>query len=176
MKRIFSKNLFLRPLKAEDVTKDYILGLQDEEVTKFTQAKYTRWTKNKVLDYVKNTNVPFQSQLIGIFLKENKKHIGNIRLLGFSKMHKRVNLGIMIFDKSQWFKGYGTESLTAICNYVFKVLGFCKICAGYYSINKASHKTFKKAGFKVEGIFKGHFIFDGRYTNFIIVAKIRRRY
>lgn len=173
MKTIFSKNLFLRPLRVGDVTKDYVHALRDEEVIKFTEARYTRWTENKVLDYVKNINVPFQSQLIGIFLKENKKHIGNIRLLGFSKMYKRVDLGIMVFDKRQWSKGYGTESLTAICDYIFKVLGFHKICAGYYSLNKASHKMFKKVGFKVEGALKDHYIFNGRYVDFIRVAKIR---
>ncbi len=176
MKTIFSKNLFLRPLRVEDVTRDYILALRDEEVVRFTEARYTRWTKSKVLDYVKNVNVPFQSQLIGIFLKENKKHIGNIRLLAFSKINKRVALGIMIFDKRQWFKGYGTESLTTICDYIFKVLGFHKICAAYYSINKASHKTFKKVGFKVEGVLKDHSMFNGRYIDSIRVAKIHRGY
>ena len=172
MKKIFSKNLFFRPLTTEDITKDYIRGLQDKEVVEFTEARYTRWTKSKVSDYVKTANVPFESQLIGIFLKKDRRHIGNIRLSGFSKTYKRVDLGIMIFNKKQWFKGYGTESLIAICDYILKVLRFHKICAGYYSINKGSHKMFKKAGFKVEGVLKDHYIFNSHYVDFIRVAKI----
>ena len=70
----------------------------------------------------------------------------------------------MIWDKSQWSKGYGAESLTAVCNYAFNELKLHKIHADYYHLNDASAKMFKKAGFEIQGLFKDHFLLDGEFS------------
>lgn len=173
MKKIITNNLFLRKMKESDITSEYVSSLNEKPIVKFTEARHQKWDEEKVRKYVKESNIN-DKQLIGIFLKGSCKHIGNIRLSNINKKHKRVELGIMIFGKSQWGKGYGTESLKEVVNYVFNDLKFHKICADYYSVNKASAKIFKKAGFEIEGVFKDHFLLDGTYVDSVRIAKINK--
>lgn len=172
MKKIITNNLYLRKLLVKDITPNYVNALNDPEIVRLTGARHEKWNKENVKKYVIESNIKNISQLVGIFLKKNNKHIGNIRLFNFNFHHKRVELGIMIFDKTEWSKGYGTESLNAISIYVFKTLKLHRICADYYAINIGSARIFKKAGFIVEGIFKDHFILNGKYVDSIRVAKL----
>lgn len=77
-------------------------------------------------------------------------------------------------NKSQWSKGYGTESLMAVCDYAFNEFQLHKICADYYSVNTASAKMFQKAGFETEGVFQDHFWLDGEYVNSVRIAKFNK--
>lgn len=174
MKKIETIRLLLRQLKVSDVSDKYIKALNDKEIITLTEARYRKWTRSKVIDYVKNSNNPKSSLLIGLFVKKPFKHIGNIRLSGYNLRHKRVDLGIMIFDKTEWGKGYATEALIGVENYVFGQLQFYKICADYYSVNKASEKIFKKAGYVIEGVFKDHFLLDGKYVDSVRISKINK--
>jgi len=174
MKKIITSNLYLRQLSAEDITPEYTRSLNDREVVRLTEARHQKWNEENVRRYVKESNIKGKSLLVGIFLRELNKHIGNIRLSNFNKYYKRVEFGIMIFDKLHWSKGYGTEALNAISNYIFKDLKLHKICADYYSVNVASAKMFKKAGFKVECLFKDHFLLDGENINSVRIAKFNR--
>lgn len=171
MKKIITENLYLKQLSVNDVTSDYINALNNPEVVRLTEARHQRWDEENVKRYVIESNVEGVSQLIGIFLKKSNKHIGNIRLSNFDKKHKRVEHGIMIFDKSQWSKGFGTEALIAITNYVFYDLKLYKICADYYSVNVVSAKMYTKAGFQIEGVFKDHFLLDGNHVDSVRIAK-----
>ena len=174
MEKIITQNLYLRPLSITDITQEYISALNDDEVVRLTEARHQKWDEESVKRYVVESNVEGVSQLIGIFIRVSDKHIGNIRLLNFSEKHKRVDLGIMLFDKSQWSKGYGAESLRGITNYVFNVLKLHRICADYYSLNSASARMFEKAGFRIEGVFKDHFLLDGEYVDSVRIAKINK--
>lgn len=174
MEKIVTENLYLRPLSVSDITQEYINALNDKEVVRLTEARHQKWDEENVKRYVEESNVENVSQLIGIFLRESDRHIGNIRLFNFNSKHKRVELGIMLFDKSQWSKGYGTESLIAVTNYAFNELELHKICADYYSVNNASASMFKKAGFEIEGVFKDHFLLDGEYVDSVRIAKFNK--
>ena len=164
--------LLLRNLRESDVTSAYVSGLNDPEVTDQTEARGRRWSEAEIRSYVAESNQPGVSQLIGIFLREGRKHIGNIRLSGISARHQRVDLGIMIFDKAEWGKGYATESLEGVSGYVFKALGFNRICADYHATNTSSARIFAKAGFVREGVFRRHFRVDGAYVDSVRVARL----
>ena len=175
MEKIVTNNLYLRPMSVSDISQEYVTALNDAEVVRLTEARHQKWDNDSVKRYVIESNVEGISQLIGIFLRESVKHIGNIRLSNFSARHKRAELGIMIWDKSQWSKGYGAESLIAITDYAFKRFKLHKVCADYYSVNSASARMFEKAGFKIEGVFKEHFLLDGIYVDSVRIAKFNKQ-
>jgi [ribosomal protein S5]-alanine N-acetyltransferase len=171
MEKIISKNIYLRQFQPKDITEEYITSLNDQNIVGLTEARHRKWTPDDVKKYVKESNKEKYSLLIGIFLNDDNKHIGNIRLFNFHDVHKRVELGIMIYDTSQWSKGLGTEAILAIEQYVFTTLGYHKICADYYSINSASARMFEKAGYIIEGTFNDHFFLQDRYVDSVRIAK-----
>lgn len=171
MLRINTKRLYLKTFKTSDVTDEYIESLNSEEIVGLTESRYRKWNKAQARQYVKKyADKPWESLLIGLF-KKSGEHIGNIRLHSFSKYNKRVEVGIMIWDKNEWGRNFATEALEAVIGYVFHKLKLHKICAEYYAINKASEKIFRKLGFIVEGTFKDHFLVDGKYVDAVRVAK-----
>lgn len=169
---LITKRLNLRIFSVKDITKPYVAALNSEEIIGLTESRYQKWTVEDAKKYVQEkANIDNESILIGIFLKISRKHIGNIRLHSFSIYNRRVEIGILIWNKHYWGKGYATEALQAISDYIFTKLKLHKICAEYYSINKASAKVFKKLGFKKEGLFKDHFIVNGQYIDAVRIAK-----
>jgi ribosomal-protein-alanine N-acetyltransferase len=174
VKKIITANLYLRPLEVSDITREYIHALNDPEVVRLTEARHRKWTRENVRQYVLDSNVEGVSRLFGIFLKKSGKHIGNVRLFNFSEKHRRAELGIMLFDKSQWSKGYGTEAIVSVTDYAFNELKLHKICADYYAFNTASARMFRKAGFENEGVFKDHFWLDGEYIDSVRIAKFNK--
>lgn len=171
-------DLFLRDLDVSDVSERYVDALNDPEVVRYTGARGQVWDLAKVMAYVQSSNLPGESQLLGIFVRINgeqgtSQHIGNLRLFNFSVEHQRAELGIMVFDKSEWGKGRGTESLMLAADYVFDELGLHRIQADYYSVNTASARIFKKSGFKIEGVFKDHFFLEGAFVDSVRVAKVK---
>ena len=172
MSAIKTKRLTLKPLKPADVTKAYVVALNDKAVVRLTGAKYFHWDAKKLREYAISANTPGKSLLLGIFLKDNSRHIGNVRLFNFDKNVRRAELGIMIFDKREWGKGYAGEALKAVVRYGFTILGLHRIHADYYSNNKGSAKIFKRAGFQTEGVYRDHFILDGKFMDSIRIAKL----
>lgn len=171
-----TKRLHLRIFQVSDITVEYVNALNSEEVIGLTESRYRKWDLDEVKKYVEEkSNISWESVLIGIFVKKGEKHIGNIRLHSFSKFNKRVEMGILIWDKKEWGKGYATEALEKLIHYIFNQLRLHKICAEYYSVNKGSEKIFKKLKFKKEGVFKDHFIVNGKYINAIRIAKFNPR-
>lgn len=169
---IETERLHLRLFRETDVTKPYVRALNSKKIIGLTESRYRKWNESEVREYIKNKgNIPGESLLIGIFIKGKEKHIGNIRLHTFSTFNKRVEMGILIWDKKEWGKSYAKEAIKAVCDYAFYVLGFNKVCAEYYSTNNASSKMFKKLGFEIEGIFKEHFIVEGEFIDAVRVAK-----
>ena len=167
---IKTERLVLRELKKDDITKKYIQGLNDKEITRFTEARYKKWDFESIKKYVENSIKDDYSLLLGIFFQN--KHIGNIHLINFNKIHKRCDLGIIVFDKTLWNKGIAYEALSSMTDYYIKSNILHKICADYNELNHNSAKLFKKCGFENEGKFIDHILFEGKFVNSIRVAKI----
>lgn len=168
-----TERLYLRPLEGEDITPAYLEALNDPDVMRWTEARHQYWDEERAADYIRRSNREGVSTLLGIFLKDSDRHIGGIRLFNVHPVDRRAELSLMIFDKSQWSRGYATEALEAVVDYAFRELGLHRLHADYYAANTASARLFAKAGFQIEGVYKDHFFVDRVYMDSIRVAKLK---
>lgn len=173
IKSVFSetKRLRLRTVSKRDITDRYIEALNDPAVVGLTEARHKKWDRKSVEEYLKSSDRLGESLFIGVFLKEEDRHIGNIRLFGLHPVHRRAELGIMMFDKQVWSKGYATEALNAVVDYAFKELKLHRIHADYYATNVASARLFEKCGFKIEGVFRDHFWVKDRFVDSVRIGR-----
>lgn len=174
MEPIVTERLYLRPLSAQDVTAAYVDALRDSDVVRWTEARHVAWDRERVVQFVKQSNAEGVSMLFGIFLKESDRHIGNLRLFNFHPIHRRAELSFLLFDKTQWSKGYATEAVKAVTRYAFEMLQLHRIHADYYAVNAGSARVFEKSGYEIEGVFKEHVFVDGGYMDSIRIAKLNR--
>lgn len=156
-----------------DLPDTYFNGLNDPQIIGFTEARHQKWSKDKAIRFLNINKKTRESLIFSVKLKKESKLIGNIRLFNINKIHHRCELSFLFFDKTEWFKGYATESVGAICDYSFDQLFIHRIHADYYAENLASKKLFKKLGFSIEGVFKDHFFYKDRFIDSIRVAKLK---
>ena len=85
---------------------------------------------------------------------ENGQMIGDLSLRNISWVEKTAALGILIARQYR-SRGYGTESIKVLLNYVFDVLGFKALTLDAAAHNRAAIKCYKNCGFAESATFWG---------------------
>jgi len=92
---------------------------------------------------------------VGLYDISSSELVGTIGIqIDFNNLLS--TLGILIGNLHFNGKGYASESLIAICHYLFSFYDIRKVCAGVISSNEPSMKLFRRCGFVEEGLFKQH--------------------
>jgi len=156
MINIESSRLRFRELGITDVTKNYVSWLNDPEINKYLESRFFKHKYEDIKNFIKDTNNDKSIILLGIFIKKNMKHIGNIKIGPINQYHKTAHIGLLIGDKSEWHNGYATESIKTATQFSFNKLNIMKTIAGCYESNIGSKKAFEKAGYEVEGFLHSH--------------------
>ncbi len=168
-KILHSERLVYRPLNSAYCTETYLQWLNDEEVNRYLEIfePYTRDQLKSFLDGVdKNDRLLFWA----IHLKENDKHIGNIKIDPINRYHGYGEYGIMMGDRSEGGKGYAAEASNRIIEYCFKEEGLRKINLGVVEGNTSAVNLYKKIGFQQEGLYKKHGLYNHQYHNLLRMA------
>ena len=160
--------IYLGVLDEEKATPEYCDWLNDPEVNKYLETKES--TIDELKQYIKDKNENPNCLFLGIFLKENNKHIGNIKLEPIEFDDKMATMGILIGGKDYWGKGIGTEATKLLVNYAFNSLHLKEINLGVISENKAAIKVYKKAGFQIDIIEKKSAKYGNKYYDGIIMG------
>jgi ribosomal-protein-alanine N-acetyltransferase len=170
---IKSTNIFIKILSVDDVTTEYVNWLSDTKTNQFLESRWKTYSLEQLKEYVNSMNLSDNNCLFGIFLSENKKHIGNIKIGNINQIHRFADIGLMIGDKNSLNKGYGIESIKLATQYAFQHLNLNKIIAGIYINNIASYKSFIKSGYREVGIYKKHAFYNGNYVDQYIVEILK---
>jgi len=178
MRPIFleGKNIFLAPLSQGDDFQEYAFWLNNQKVTFFMGSGKFPVNIDSLKKYVNDYEDSNIGMLLGIFLKDSEKHIGNITLRQIEWKDRHGEVGIVIGDKEQWGKGYGTCAIRLVIEHAFNKLNLHKLCAGVIKGNEASKRAFEKVGFETEGVLKEHFYLNGKYHDCYRLRLLRDKY
>jgi len=168
-KKIILKRLNLK----KDISKKYQIWMNDLEIHRYTEQKYTKHSLANIRKFVKKKNKYKNEFLYGIFLKKNyfKIHIGNIKLGPIDFIHKTGEISYFIGEKELWGKGYATLAIKEIIK-VAKKIGLKKLKAGLYEMNIGSKKVLEKNNFKLEGKMKSEIFYEGKRYNSYWFGKV----
>lgn len=146
---IENENIYLRPLRIGDVTDEYVSGLNDPEVNAYlVTVRRSKQTRESVKKYVSSNFRSPTAILFGIFVKnKSKKLVGTVHVSEIDFFHYTASIGICIFIKQVWKRGYALQALQSVKDYIFEVLLLHYIEAGVYEKNKNSINLFARAGF-----------------------------
>ena len=168
------QKIILRKLNLKkDISKKYQNWMNDLEVHKYTEQKYTKHSLINIRKFVREKNKSKNEFLYGIFLKKNNLniHIGNIKLGPINFIHRIAEVSYFIGEKELWGKGYTTLAIKEIIK-IAKKMGLKKLKAGFYEMNIGSKKVLEKNGFKIEGKFKSELIFKNKRVDHYFFGKI----
>ena len=139
----------LRPVRVSDITEEYVNGLNDPEVNKYlVDVRRNIQTRESVKKYVSNNWESPSDILFGIFVNNSPKpFIGTVRAHNIDLFHYSADIGVCIFAKRAWKKGFALQSINMVKEYLFKTHKLHYLEAGTYSKNINSIKLFLRAGF-----------------------------
>jgi RimJ/RimL family protein N-acetyltransferase len=166
------KRIYLRKVCSGDVSKVYCGWMNDPVVNKYLESRFRHHSLKTLKKDVRNIQSDKRNLFFAIILKDNNRHIGNIKLGPINKIHRFADIGILIGEKDCWGQGYAVEAIHLLVSYAFRKLNLHKVTAGCYAPNKGSIKAFKKVGFLQEGIRKLHCECGGKYVDDILLGLI----
>ena len=159
---IETRRLVLRTLEPSDVGTRYLTWLSDPEVNRYMEIRFAPvHSIDELQTFVQSVNASTGNLLLGIFLREGQRHIGNIKLGPIRHDHHRAEIGFMIGEKDSWGRGYASEAIAALSEYGLDQLGLEKITAGCYATNVGCAKALLKAGFVQEATIPSDVVFEG---------------
>jgi len=168
--RLESQRLYYEPVSLTHCSEVYLGWLSDPEVNVYLESSHVQYSMKDLVDYVQQMASREDVLFWAIRLKENDKHIGNIKLEGIDMHHRRAEYGILVGDKAEWGKGYAFETSRTVVNYCFKTLSLNKITLGVVENNVRAIEVYKRLGFVTEGVNKHHGYYNGQWCNCIRMA------
>lgn len=163
--RVCDKEISLTPLREKHINRTYLKWLNDPEVTRYLETK--RSTEKELRTYYER--MLNEKNAIVFAIEVRRKHIGNAKL-EINWKHGYASFGMMIGDKKQWGKGYGTRTAQLLTGYAFKRLGMHAVTLGVYGNHASAIKAYEKAGFSVKGRIPGMLDFEGNRVDKVIMG------
>jgi ribosomal-protein-alanine N-acetyltransferase len=154
--KLESNDLIFLPFRREHVSLRYLAWLNDAEVNRYSRRRFVQTTEEDAFRFLSSLGPT--DQIMAITLKANGEHIGNLQLgpLDIEESHGEVR--ILIGEKSQWGKGYASQSIYGACCYYFQALGLHRVEA--MSCNPGFIRAVLRLGWKEEGCLRERFL-DG---------------
>lgn len=148
---IETDRLILRSFTEMDLNQ-HVAILSNWEVTKWLSSNipfpYSLEEGKKFIAEAKANYNESDNISLSVIHKETSNHIGGVRV--FSYLKEECEVGYWI-DPEHWGKGYATEFLKAVCEWIFSVGVTKKIIAQTAKDNIGSRRILEKQGFLHKG-------------------------
>lgn len=123
--------------------------------------------------FVRANTTGMTSIFLAILVKDNKKHIGNIKLSNFDWISRTAELGILIGDSANQGKGYAKESCELLISHAWNELNLSKVWLTVFSGNTQAIGLYEKLGFIQEGRQKNQVYVQGQMMDKLFYGKFR---
>ena len=167
---INGEKLSLRPITDAD-TPNIVRWRNDPEVWRyflfrepFTPEMHRAWLKNKV-----ETGKVIQYIIVE---GESGKSVGSVYFRDVDEKNESAEYGIFIGETWARRRGLGTETARLFTAFGLDVLRLHRISLKVLGGNEIARRSYEKAGFQTEGVFRDFIKLDGVYTDVIFMARL----
>lgn len=102
--------------------------------------------------------------------------IGFIVISELDKPNKKANFGMLIGEKHLWGKGYGTDALNTLINYLFNDMDLNRLGLEVFDYNIRAQKLYEKLGFVIEGRQRQGLYRNGKYSDVFFMGLLKEEY
>lgn len=139
--------LLLRDKKVADAPDDYAWRT-DPELARFDATTPLRSSYNEFLEaYLEELTSPKQRQRRYAIESLDGKHIGNCMYYNIDLQRRQVELGILVGDRDYWNRGYGTDAVLTLLDYIFGNISVERVYLHTLEWNRRAQVSFAKCGF-----------------------------
>lgn len=169
---IETSRLVLRDIRVTDISDDYIAWLNNPEVNKYLEIRFSPQTFASTKSFIESKlRDTVNSAHFGIYDQNGQRLVGTVTCPTINGHHRFANLSFVIGHPDAPGKGYASEAVHAILYWLFKIRGVEKVGAGYYDGHDGSAKVLERNGFSIEGRRVAELIdFRGRRVDHVLVG------
>jgi ribosomal-protein-alanine N-acetyltransferase len=161
---IVSPRLILTTLETDAADGPYLRWLRDPDVVRFLEVRHLTHSEESLRTYIAAAIASPVTLLLGIHLRSDHRHVGNLKLGPIDRSNRRAELGLLIGEADCRGGGVGREAIAAATRYAFEHLDLDKVTAGYLEPNLASARAFAAAGYFEEERLPKQFLVEGRWV------------
>lgn len=168
--RITGDRVALRPITDADT--DHIVAWRNTPSVMqnfifrqtFTPEMHRNWLTTKVAT----------GQVVQYIIedKADGRPVGSVYYRDIDPANHSAEYGIFIGEENARGKGFGTETARLFTEFGFTVLGLHRISLRLLAENLPARRSYEKAGFAEEGLFRDMVLLDGRYRDVVFMAKL----
>lgn len=103
-------------------------------------------------------------------------YIGGCGINNYDWKNGTAEVGIFIGNQQFRDKGYGTDAMKVLIEFIFQHTNINRIQLSTYSFNERAYKSYLKCGFKEEGRLRQRIFRYGTYYDEIIMGLLREEY
>lgn len=171
------KNIRLRPERKEDVAK--LIAIRNEEEVLENLSMYLplqgsvergEYWFNEELKEKHTNDVEF------VIEKLDGTIIGMCGTMDTNWKNSYTTVWIFLGGPEQRSKGYGSEALGLLVDYIFNEMNLNRVRLFVFEFNKRAVKSYEKCGFKVEGTLRQELYRKGKYNDVYQMAILKREY
>lgn len=133
----------------------------------FTPEMHRSWLATKVAT----------GQVVQYIILDNAdgKPVGSVYYRDIDNHNRSAEYGIFIGEESARGKGLGTETARLFTDFGFAGLHLHRISLRVLAENTAARRSYEKAGFVQEGIFRDMELLDGQYRDVVFMARLAEK-
>ena len=168
------ERLHLRFLEEPDACS--LLAMTENEEIRYMTGTKARFTKEQIIRHMEIWSEDPSRYDFAICLNETGEIIGDIALFEINEEDRKAAFRIALHEIGLTGRGYGPEAMRILMRFVFEELKLNRLQLEVYSHNVRGIKAYEKLGFVKEGILRDSVIYNGQYSDEVIMSMLMRDY
>lgn len=178
MFRLETERLYLRPLDTPDIPA-FSAYRSDPDIARY-QGWGTPFTEEQAEEFIEQMKAVTPGEIgqwlqLGMELKDGGTLIGDVAFQIIKDSHRQAEIG-MTLAANHHGKGYGSEAVTSLVNYLFGELKVHRIIANCDPENYPAHRLLERVGFRREGCFIESLWYKGYWASELWFAMLEREW
>lgn len=171
---LIGERVCLRPLVRGDL--DQIRNWTNDPQLRRLTGHVQPMTETACEEFYQRTQDQTSRVWFIITLKATGKAIGEAGLLRMFPAWRTTDLTMIIGEREERGKGYGTEAINLLLDYAFGCLNFHRVAVGVVGFNEDALRFYANVGFTREGVQRDGYYYDHRYHDFVMMSLLEEEY
>jgi RimJ/RimL family protein N-acetyltransferase len=103
----------------------------------------------------------------------DKMLVGLIAVGNFHEFNRTAQVLVLVGDRGEWGRGYGTDALRMVTKFAFDDLNLNSLEAHIPEFNGRAMRAFEKVGYQKEGQLRQRLFLRGRYWDILVASAVR---
>ena len=162
------KRVYLRPLTRADLV--YLRRWSDDAEIRGLIGDTTPMSQAECEKFLEKVYADSSREWFMVVIKQDNRVIGEAGLLRMDPAWRTTDVSVIIGEKEEWGKGYGTEAILLLLDRAFRELDFHRVAIGVVGFNDRAMRFWEKIGFRREGVHRDGYYYDHEYYDFVMMS------